>query len=478
MHYATATQAGGITIYVVKMSGKPYLYKNVHLFMNKKATSLREISSAVQFNEPIGPDHPYYTDFSKVRGDFEEQIIYENLNVHPKTFKYDIESNLQNKVLLFLGGMTGSGKTSEIAKYVKKMHHSECFYCVVCNIDKELDMNDMEYMDILIFQLETLTAQLAKDDIKLAESIIKSLEKWFEERVSEINGSIEGNINIEGGLGIKKDGLWSKLLGIFGGLKMGINGSIDRSIKIRSTFKNHFNDFALKANEFISSVNAVLEKEGRAKEVFFAIDGLEKTNTMEIRRKIILDESNRIKEIKVNTLFTLPIELASERRSIDKFSTVEHFPFVKLTERNGTPIPEAYEKFKEFVYKRIDKSLFDSEKTVEKAIKYGGGAPRELLRILKNASFYADDDIGLITEQNLDKALRKLANPIAQYLTKEDWNQLRIIEENNRTGKETLYSHQIANLIEKVIVLEYNDGTYKRVHPLLELSAAYKQEIG
>ena len=446
--------------------------------MDKKATSLRKINSAVQFNEPIGPDHPYYTDFSKVRGDFEEQIIYENFNVHPKTFKYDVESNRQNKVLLFLGGMRGSGKTSEIAKYVKNMHHSECFYCVVCNIDKELDLNDMEYMDILILQLEMLTLQLEKDGINIKKDTIHSLEKWFEERVKEINKSIEGSINLEGGLGAKKDGLWSKLLGIFGGLKMGVKGSFDRSVRVRSIFKNHFNDFAIKANEFISSINEVLQKKGIAKEIFFVIDGLEKTNTMEIRRKIILDESNRIKEIKANTLFTLPIELASERRRIDKFSTVEHFPFVKITERNGTPIAEAYETFKEFVYKRIDKSLFDNEKTVEKAIKYGGGAPRELLRILKNASFYADEDAGVITEQNLDKALKRLANQIAQYLTKEDLAELKIIKENNKAEKDTPYSSSIANLIEEIIVLEYNDGTYKRPHPLLELSKIYKQEIG
>lgn len=446
--------------------------------MNKKATSLREINSAVQFNEPIGPDHPYYTDFSKVRGDFEEQVIYKSFNVHPKTFKYSLASNRQNKILLFLGGMRGSGKTSEIAKYVKNMHHSECFYCVVCNIDQELDINDMEYMDILILQLEMLTVQLAKDGIKVKKDTIQSLEKWFEERVEEINKNIGGTINIETGVGVKKDGLWSKLLGIFGGLKMGVKGSFDRSVQVRSAFKNHFNDFAFKANEFIFSINDILKEKGIAKEVFFVIDGLEKTNTMEIRRKIILDESNRIKEIKANTLFTLPIELASERRHIDKFSIVEHFPFIKIIERNGTPITEAYEKFKEFVYKRIDKSLFDNEETVEKAIKYGGGAPRELLRILKSANLYANEDVGVITEYNLDKALRRLANQIAQYLTKEDWNELRSIAEDNRTGRETLYHHRIANLIEQIIVLEYNDGTYKRIHPLLELSAAYKQEIG
>lgn len=119
-----------------------------------------------------------------------------------------------------------------------------------------------------------------------------------------------------------------------------------------------------------------------------------------------------------------------------------------------------------------------TKKTVEKAIKYGGGAPRELLRILKNASFYADEDVGFITEKNLDKALKRLANQIAQYLTKEDLAELKIINENNKAEKDTPYSSAIANLIEKIIVLEYNDGTYKRPHPLLELSRIYQQEIG
>jgi len=446
--------------------------------MNKKATSLREIDSAVQLNKPIGPDHLYYTDFSKVRGDFEDRIIYKTLNVNPQNFTYDTEVNQDNKTLLFLGGMRGSGKTSEIAKYVKNMHHSECFYCVVCNIDEELDMDNIEYMDILISQLQKLTAQLANDGISINKSTLKSLEKWFEERVNEINKSIEGTLNINAGIGIEKGGLWNKLLGILVGLETGINGAVERSTQIRSTFKNHFNDFALKANEFIHSVNTELKTKGIAREIFFVVDGLEKVYTAEVRRKIILEESNRIRQIKVNTLFTLPIELASENRIIDKFSTVENFPFIKIMERDGTPVQEAYERFKEFVYNRIDKKLFDSEKTVEKAIKYGGGSPRELLRILEKANHNADEELGVITEENLDKALRRLANQAAQHLTKEDWAELKIIEENNKAGRETLYSNRIANLIEHIIVLEYNDGTYKRLHPLLELSTIYQQEIG
>ena len=76
----------------------------------KQATTLEEVDSAVQFDVPVGPDHAFFTDFSQVRGDFEEKVVYKNLNVNPKTFTFNLNANLANKTLLFLAGMRGSEK--------------------------------------------------------------------------------------------------------------------------------------------------------------------------------------------------------------------------------------------------------------------------------------------------------------------------------------------------------------------------------
>ncbi|MDZ7876204.1 MAG: hypothetical protein U5L45_00960 [Saprospiraceae bacterium] len=47
--------------------------------------------------------------------------------------------------------MRGSGKTSELEKIAQKLHNKDCFFCVTCNLDEGHDKNDLEYMDILIF---------------------------------------------------------------------------------------------------------------------------------------------------------------------------------------------------------------------------------------------------------------------------------------------------------------------------------------
>ena len=70
----------------------------------------------------------------------------------------------------------------------------------------------------------------------------------------------------------------------------------------------------------------------------FVVDGLEKTMSANVRRKIVIDESNRIRQIKANTIFTLPIELMRDRNKLIMFSTVVCFPFIKLIEQNETPV--------------------------------------------------------------------------------------------------------------------------------------------
>ena len=447
-------------------------------YKSRRASSLNEIDQAVKFNEPVGPDHPFYTDFSHVRGDFQEKIIYKILNVDPNKFTFNHQLNSGDKKLLFLGGMRGSGKTSELAKYCQRMHNPDCFFVVTCNIDTALDMNDVEYMDVLIFQLEKLTDMLEREKIPVHKGIIGKMQKWFASREQEIKTNLVGETALEFGVEASSPPLLKNILNIFGNIKVGMQGSKERSTVIRTSLKNRFPDFASLFNEYIEEANIALRQEKRAQEILFIVDGLEKTMSAEMRHKIVIEESNRLRQIKAYTIFTLPIELMRERPKIAQFSTVESFPFVKITERDGTEIEAAFERFVEFVYKRIDAELFESPEIVRKAIRYGGGSPRELLRILETAGFFADEAKGKLDTNALNQALKRLANQTAQYLTQEKLDKLREIRENNLNGLDTPFDPDlIAEMLEDIILMEYNDGSYKRVNPVVELSAIYQQRV-
>ncbi len=453
----------------------------------EKALKLNGIDAAVNRFEPVQPDHPFYVNFENLRGDFQERKVMNILNVSrvDGQYTFDYQPNRFNKTLLFLAGMRGSGKTSELAKYAQKLHSRDCFFVVTCNIDIELDMDNVQYMDILVFQLEKLVDAAIDVNLTINDAILDSMNVWFQERVKEINkslqleGSAELEIGSDDGKPFSAVGLLGKLLGVTGKLKAGLSGSSERASTIRTTLKNRFSDFAVKFNTFIEQVNEQLRREDKGQELLFIVDGLEKTLTTELRRKIIMEESNRIKQIKANTIFTLPIELMQEEEEqyIRQFSEIITFPFIKIIERDGQPVPKAIARFEEMVCKRISADLFDSIKTIHLAIQYSGGSPRQLLRIIQRALWETDYDQQQITEDAVQQAIKQEATSTARFLSPSDYDTLRQIKAQLDAGKDIGFDSSIQQLLEKEIIFEYNDGTYKRVNPLVEASRLYRQNV-
>lgn len=449
----------------------------------KKAYRLIEIDQALRLNEPVKPSHQFYTNFEGLRGDFEEKIVYKSLNVSTQGGKYvySPEINKGNKSLVFLGGMRGTGKTSELMGYARNLDNKDCFFVIFCQLDVDLNTNDMEYMDILILQMEKLTKRLKEENIKVNEASLKALKKWFDEQVKEINRNLEGEIGLETGLGAKKGGIWNNLLGIYGELKGSVTAGTKRTTSVRTILKKNFIPFKDKFNEFVGEATLALRKAGKAKDILFIIDGLEKTNTPEIRRKIVIDESSRINLIAAHSIFILPIELMKERQILRQLTEfVCTFPNIKIVDRKGEAVADGVEKMIEFVYNRIARSLFEdneNDQLVKKLVRYGGGNPRELLRILSYTAFYADEEKGKIDQLAANRGLQKLANETAQFLTTEDFQKLRELKANNDAQKLTPYDIKIDELLEKVIIYEYNDGTHKRVNPILELAEIYRQQL-
>ena len=76
------------------------------------------------------------------------------------------------------------------------------------------------------------------------------------------------------------------------------------------------------------------------------------------------------------------------------------------------------------------------------------------------------------------KALEQLAGETVQYVTKEDLEMLKVLKTSNAEGKQFPYDEECQDLLEKVIVMEYNNGKYKRVNPIVEISDLYTQYVG
>ncbi|MEA3354757.1 MAG: hypothetical protein U9Q33_13175, partial [Campylobacterota bacterium] len=258
----------------------------------KKANDFYEILNAVEFNNPIDNNDEFFTNFSGLRQGFNENKIYKMLAINPKTKECN---SLTTSQRVFLSGHRGTGKTTELLKLKNEINATNCFLTVFCDVsNEELDINNIDFVDIVIFMLEQLVKELNDRDISVNEDDVKSFYDWYSQRIVEINEKTDESATIEtelsGGINIPS------LFKLITKTKAKLSASQDTKDTIRRVFTNKFSDFSLKFNEFILNIKESLKGIG-IKDLLFIIDGFEKIGTLEDRKKILIDNSNKFVEI-------------------------------------------------------------------------------------------------------------------------------------------------------------------------------------
>lgn len=415
-----------------------------------KANTFYEIQDAVAFNNPIDEKNEFYTDFSGFRKGFNERKIFKYLNINPTTKECN---KISQTLKLFLSGHRGTGKTTELLKLKNEIDETTCFFTVFCDLsDEELDVNNIDFIDIVILILEKLIETLKERNIDIPKANIKSFYEWYDQRITEINSQTDesASIEVEGKVGIDLFSLFSLVTKT----KAKLSGSNNTKESIRTVFKNKFSDFSLKFNEFILDIEDYLQKNEISKDLLFIIDGFEKIGSFEDRYKILIKNSNRFIEIKANMIITLPIELLSNLQELKQYANHISFPLITLDNNSK-------ERFKEFIYKRIDKNLFENEEIVEKIIDYGAGSPRETLKIISSAYIEANDEI--IDLKSVQDAQKSISEELMKYLDEKEILLLKQVYNENKIP----FSDELAKLLIKKVLLDYEDGLEREINPIL-----------
>ncbi|MFT5660696.1 MAG: hypothetical protein ACI9TV_001338 [Sulfurimonas sp.] len=419
------------------------------------------ILNAVEFNNPIkNVDDDFFTDFSGLRKGFNERKIFRMLNINPNNRECNSLTSIQR---VFLSGHRGTGKTTELLKLRNEINETKCFLTVFCDVgNEELDINNIDFVDIVIFMLEQLVKKLNDSDIKINQNDIESFYSWYSQRIEKINVKTDASasIEIEAEAGISIPSLFKLITKT----KNKLSASQDTKDTIRRVFTNKFSDFSLKFNEFILKIKETIKKENVAQDLLFIIDGFEKIGTLEDRKKILIDNSNKFVEIQSNMIIALPIELFSQIATLSNFATPISFPLITLDDKGMV-------KFKEFIDKRINVKLFDSETTIQQIIKYGAGSPRETLKIIREAYMAAEGEV--IDSQSVIDAKDKISNEVVNFLNAQELEVLKEID-----IKENIpYSDTVASLYVKKVLLEYGDGTTQQINPIILENDNYKKLI-
>ena len=364
----------------------------------KMATTFFEIQDAVAYNIPVDSDSIFYVDLTPYRTDFTERELFLSLNINPST--QDCNEIGRGKKI-FLSGYRGTGKTSELLKITKNIDETQCYFTVFVDIaDEEMDTSNIDTVDILILMLRKLLSKLEKKGADISNATyIEDFYEWYKSTIiKESNTQLDASAEIKAGVDASASVL-GKLLGIVANTSAKLQGSNQSKETIRRVITNNYKMFSDRFNELVNSVVTKLQEHSDYKDILFIVDGFEKIGSLKDRKKILVDDSNRLTMLNTHMIITLPIELFTYKNQLAQGAITMSFPIIDL-DTSG-----AKECFREFILKRVSQGLFDDKAIDKLANEIAAISSKEELeiidKIIKKQPIFEDEIFLSLKERNI-----------------------------------------------------------------------------
>lgn len=207
----------------------------------------------------------------------------------------------------------------------------------------------------------------------------------------------------------------------------------------------------------------------KALRVLFVIDGTDKLRGEDTRQFSVYD-AEQLLAITTLAIYTAPINLKYEHHLAGKLDADLVLPMIKLHEKDGVRCEAGWNAMRDILLRRADRSLFASDAEIERLIQHSGGHPRELLRLLKLSCEFAEGD--LLDATTVESAIRQLAAEYRRFLEPEDYALLaRIDNDSIHAGND----ERTRRLLYKLALLEYNDASWRRSHPVVRTLEGYER---
>ena len=422
---------------------------------------LLEVLQKIKYEEALSDQDPRYVDSQEARG---SEKTFTRL---ARKFGWDPASNAffapHEKHILFFGHI-GIGKTTELRRYAGQLNASRRFYVVEVDVLAKLDRNNLQYTEVLMAMAETLLERLHGDGFDLGAEALEPLQRWFgnvvETQATTKELSAELKTVAEGGGGIP--GLIKLLATFTAAFK---TGSSQKS-EWRREIRNDFTALAQAFNTLIRRAEAHLVREARAERLLFLIDGTDKMRG-EDTQQFFVQDAEQLLAIATLVIYTAPLHLKYDGRLGGKLDADIVLPMMKLYERDGRRFEAGWKTMRQLLLLRADRCLFTSDAEVDRLVEFSGGHPRELLRLLKLCCELAEDRIDASVVQT---AIEKLAADYRYFLKPADYVLLKTIDSNPADGGN---DEQAQQLLHRLALLQYNDGTWRRSHPVVRTLEGY-----
>ena len=435
------------------------------------ATNLAQAYNAVNPDLALHPGDSRYVDFSEWRGDEHIRMVARRIT------RADQAQPVQHLKQL-VTGHRGCGKTTELLR-LKAHLEEEGYFVVYFNSALELDMNDVDYTDILLTTMYQLARQVNTSDLglKLREKQVESLRGRLGQIIKEEESLLEVESSIEAEIGT---GFAVPFLKVLAVIKSKIKNNATQKETIRTEIKQRIPQFLEDLNDLINNLQTQLSDLGKQGLVII-IDSLDRIipHALDEERRrtrhteIFIEHAEHLKAPRCHIVYTVPISIHfNENLSTVYTDKTVTIPMIKVRHEDASECEGGLEAIYQSVEKRINiEAVFENPTDVNKLALASGGHIRDLMHLVRYACDYSDEQI---TTDAVDRAIRALTREYDRLVKDRDLPRLVKVHRERRLPTDPEY----ALLPYHLIVLEYqNAERWADVHPAVQETRKFKKAL-
>ena len=431
-----------------------------------------DIYNILEPYKPLPAGDRAYVEFGDLRGD--ENILLDLGN------RIRRSRSAERMTCQLYSGHRGAGKSTELLRLQAALKEQGCFVVYFAADEKDINIEDVEYADILLACTRHLLEQL-----KTANS--QPLRDWLKARWGELKDLALTEVSFDS-LSVESQ------ISQYAKLTTQIRLEPTLRYQIREKVNPHTTTLIEALNQFIADGKKNLP-DGKTQLVVI-VDNLEKIapiyreNGRSNHEEIFLDRAQQLKALDCHLIYTAPTLLLYSKWSNEvkeEYGYPQVLPMVMVQTRDGKPYPEGLQRVKDLLANRItplapnkdlETEIFDSPATLERLCLMSGGHIRELMLLAQEA---VNRTTKLpILAQAVQRAITEARSVLSRSVEEQEWT---ILAEISRS-KEIQNDNQHRSLLFNRCVMEYRylddqneKQTWYDVHPLINGMQQFKDAL-
>ncbi|MGQ9569206.1 MAG: hypothetical protein ACUVWW_14315 [Anaerolineae bacterium] len=356
---------------------------------------------------------------------------------------------------LLFTGHGGSGKSTELNLLATQLKDE--FFIVRLDVQQDLSLPDLHYMDILVGLATSLFRRATDEDVlkKAPAQIVAEL--W-----EDVAGFVEKTLLGPRVPGARTQGELSARVHLLA-VEFGASFRTDASTReeVRKRVEGRLAEVVDKVNFVADQVQAKYQRP-----VLFFIENIDKAD-LETARRLFWGYTSSLTAFRPSAIYTFPIGLryAGEFTQIREcFDQCFVLPNVMVRDKQGNDT-KGMDILRQAVERRADLALFEEE-ALNTLIRASGGLMRALIRMVRVAAEYAiTEGEERIADRHARAAVREERGYFVAALAPEDYPVLAA----RMQDKELSSSEAVQRLLQAQALLEYDaEGPWCDVNPVIE----------